>query len=60
MKCPYCLAEDDAYKKRHYVKDVVDYGFAIKRYRRCWNCNKTFHTFEEYDQDELKEIKNNG
>ena len=58
MRCPYCKAWDDIY--RHRVLRKIDYGFAIKRYRRCWKCKRTFHSYEEYDQDELKEIKNNG
>lgn len=52
MKCPYCKADD--IKNRHYVVNVVDYGVAVKRTRKCWKCKKNFFTFENYRSQEGK------
>ena len=46
MKCPHCCADDK--EKLHRVVGTKDYGSAVLRYRKCWNCGRNFTAVEKY------------
>ncbi|MDA8224413.1 MAG: transcriptional regulator NrdR [Betaproteobacteria bacterium] len=56
MKCPFCGAEDTSVVDSR----VTEAGDAIRRRRRCLQCDKRFTTFETAELRLPQVIKSNG
>ena len=56
MKCPYCQHEDTQVLDTR----VSEEGDAIRRRRRCANCDKRFTTYERVELNMPAVVKKNG
>ncbi|MEK7450136.1 MAG: transcriptional regulator NrdR [Planctomycetota bacterium] len=56
MKCPFCKNNKDAVVDSR----LAENGFAMRRRRRCLNCNRRYTTYERREESSLKVEKKDG
>jgi transcriptional repressor NrdR len=53
MKCPFCGADNDRVTDSRGSQD----GFAIRRRRQCFSCDRRYTTYERFEEVAIKVVK---